>query len=362
MGTVTDRPRWARRRIPHLESLEDRSLLSGPTGSLGGYTYTTLNFPGGYETFASGINDRGQVVGSYVSYINQVVKQHGFLLSEGIYITIDFPGAAGTEATGINDSGVVVGDYYDASGDEHGFLDDNGSYTELLGFPGATSTVPLGINNSGQVVGAYFVGFNNEQGFLLSGGIYTTLHYPGPPPYPGAPPAVTIPMAINNSGQIVGVSSGGGFLLSGGIYTTINFLGEDNIPSPSFLTGINDTGQIAGVIANYNGNEQAFLLSGGNYTTLDVPGAISSYVAGINDYGQIVGYDTDNLGANYSFIASPETLSTTTTVRSGPSPSNYGQTVTFVRRWSTPTHTARPSRPAACSSTSITRSTARPSR
>ena len=113
--------------MPHLESLEDRRLLT--TGVLGGYSYTTLAFPGGYDTTAHGINDFGQVVGYYDSISNQIVKLNGFLLSGGIYTTLDFPGAAATQPNGISDNGLVVGDYYDAGDHVHGFLLFKGSYT-----------------------------------------------------------------------------------------------------------------------------------------------------------------------------------------------------------------------------------------
>jgi hypothetical protein len=313
--------------MPHLESLEDRSLL---TGSLGGYSYTTFQFPGGVNTTPSGISDFGQVVGSYNAVSGQTDTLDGFLLSGGIYTRLDFPGAAETLANGINASGgEVVGYYSDSRDDINGFVLFKGAYT-TLSFPGGTQTIPIGVNDSGQVVGEYKDTSGTEQGFLLSGGNYTTLHFAGT--------TSTIPMGINNSGQIVGaygIVSQLGFLLSAGIYTSY----------PTFLTGINDSGQIIGVFPNVNGFEQGFLLSGGNYLMLDIPGAIQSYAAGINDSGQIVGNSGNDINVFDSFLGSPETLAaTTTTIRSGPSPSNYGQTVTFSAQVvnSSPNSTAEP--------------------
>ena len=73
--------------------------------------------------------------------------------------TIDVPGATGlgTIAFVINDSGLISGTYWVAvngslPGDQHGFLDNNGSLSKL-DVPGAGATVVIGINNAGEVVG-----------------------------------------------------------------------------------------------------------------------------------------------------------------------------------------------------------------
>jgi probable HAF family extracellular repeat protein len=86
-----------------------------------GGTYTTIDDPlGANGTFAYGISDAGQIVGTYVDSSN---KTHGFLYSGGTYTTIDDPlGANGTTAFGINDAGQIVGQYIDGGGFEHGFL------------------------------------------------------------------------------------------------------------------------------------------------------------------------------------------------------------------------------------------------
>jgi len=89
----------------------------------------TLNDPlGANETDALGINDKGQIVGTYVDS-NGV--EHGFLYSNGIYTTLNDPlaGSKGTVAFGINDKGQIVGYYFDSNGVEHSFLYSNGIYT-----------------------------------------------------------------------------------------------------------------------------------------------------------------------------------------------------------------------------------------
>src|SRR5262245_2109304 len=102
----------------YLYSLVALGLFVGVTGramAQPSYSFTTLDVPGTSPNYAelNGINDSGQIVGSYGG--------HGFLLDQGSYTTIDVPGAQATFATGINDSGQIVGWYLDAGGGQHGF-------------------------------------------------------------------------------------------------------------------------------------------------------------------------------------------------------------------------------------------------
>jgi len=74
--------------------------------------------PGATFTVARGINNSGQIVGTY----SDASGGHGFLYTAGVFTPLDVPGAAATEADGINTSGQIVGTYFDQSGGEHGFL------------------------------------------------------------------------------------------------------------------------------------------------------------------------------------------------------------------------------------------------
>jgi|SRR6516164_7878351 len=115
------------------------------------YTYTTLDDPlATTSTIASGINDMGQIVGSY----RNASGRHGFLYSGGVYTTLDDPqasaNAGGTSAFGISKTGQIVGGYFDSSGLEHGFLYNGSSYSILDDSLGTNGTEPSGINASGQ--------------------------------------------------------------------------------------------------------------------------------------------------------------------------------------------------------------------
>src|SRR2546429_1736895 len=76
------------------------------------YTYTTFDDPlntSGDGTLASGINDTGQIVGTYAD----ASGVHGFLLSGGFYTTPDAPLAHQyTTAFRIDSAGQIGGIYF----------------------------------------------------------------------------------------------------------------------------------------------------------------------------------------------------------------------------------------------------------
>src|ERR1022692_2204630 len=103
-------------------------------------------YPGACVTEVSGINDKGDIVGTALP--NPSSSGKGFLLVDDQFTDIQFPGAAGTGATAINNRGVIVGDYFDQQAVAHGFILANNQYTSL-DFPGAVSTTVSGINDAG---------------------------------------------------------------------------------------------------------------------------------------------------------------------------------------------------------------------
>ncbi|MGZ6569400.1 MAG: DUF3466 family protein, partial [Solirubrobacteraceae bacterium] len=63
------------------------------------------------------------------------------------------PGGTDSFATGVNDSGLIVG-YGESSGVEHAFAYPSGGPMQDLGtFPGGTSSGANGVNDSGLIVG-----------------------------------------------------------------------------------------------------------------------------------------------------------------------------------------------------------------
>jgi uncharacterized membrane protein len=77
-------------------------------------------------SFARGINERGDVAGAFavvntLAECNSAPPTHGFILRRGEFAVIDFPGSPNTFVSGINDDGVIVGLFTDKPGNGHGF-------------------------------------------------------------------------------------------------------------------------------------------------------------------------------------------------------------------------------------------------
>jgi probable HAF family extracellular repeat protein len=264
------------------------------------YTFTQIDAPGVNDadnTQALGINDAGQIVGSF--QIGSTDTVFGFIDTGGTFTHFEVPGSHYTVASGINGSSQIVGWFQSPVTDvSHGFLDTGGEFTQI-DVPGADSnTLASGINNAGQIVGVFDNG-TGEHGFLDTGGIFAEIDVPGAADGTEA-------LGINDAGQIVGnfYDSGGnshGFVETHGTFTQLN------VPGASFTVafGINDAGQIVGLFENSTGSH-GFVDTDGNFKQIDVPGstANSVYVTGINNRGQIVG-SFQNSTDTHGFLATP---------------------------------------------------------
>ena len=78
---------------------------------------TTIQYPGSTSTTARGINNSGEIAGTYscaAACINPITGEtstagtHGFLLQDGVYTRIDVPGGSATTPRGISEQGAVV--------------------------------------------------------------------------------------------------------------------------------------------------------------------------------------------------------------------------------------------------------------
>jgi len=90
---------------------------SSPANALA-FSFTQLDVPGATGgTFAQGINDAGQIVGSF----GNSTGGHGFLDTGGSFTQLDVPGGGFTQAFGINGAAQIVGAFNNSTG-THGFL------------------------------------------------------------------------------------------------------------------------------------------------------------------------------------------------------------------------------------------------
>jgi|HubBroStandDraft_2_1064218.scaffolds.fasta_scaffold16817_2 probable HAF family extracellular repeat protein len=232
---------------------------------------TALPTLGGYNGFASSVNDLGQVVGWAETAVHdstcvppQVLQFEAVIWGPANGQIQQLPGLAGdpdSAATAINDKGQVVGisgicqNAVGAFSAKHAVLWQDGQAIDLGNIGGRGWNTPTFINNQGQIVG-----FANQRGDLVNGQLALNFHaflwtqdrgmrdlgtLPGD--------AISEALGINEAGQIVGVSFGAGFshprafLWQDGKMIDLNSL----IPAGSTLTlqvagDINDRGEIAG--------------------------------------------------------------------------------------------------------------------
>ncbi len=100
------------------------------------------------------INNKGQMVGTFADSTGL----HGFLLDDGVFTAFDATKSSGfTHAYGLNDRGDVVGSYSDAQFVYHGYLLQDGVFTEVT-VPDAPTAILMDINDRGEIAGYYPAG------------------------------------------------------------------------------------------------------------------------------------------------------------------------------------------------------------
>ncbi len=99
----------------------------------------------------------------------------------GVFNNENFPGSLQTQVTGINDNGLTVGFWVDANGNNFGFVDNNGAFTNVvnpLSKAAVTLTEQLLAVNDGNVAAGFYVDANgNSQAFTYN--INTAKFSPG---------------------------------------------------------------------------------------------------------------------------------------------------------------------------------------
>ncbi len=252
------------------------------------YNYTTIDYPGSFNSGVFGINKAGQMSGTYFG--NDALA-HAFICTKGKFSRLDFPEAARTFGFGLNEAAWVVGYYGDTDNQIHGFFYDTQKFT-ALDYPKAKATRAYSINRSGQIVGSYVDEKNVTHGFLHQAGKFTTVDFPGS--------TRTDAYGINDAGVVVGSYSDSkavthGFQGKPGALTSYDFPGANN----TTLYGITDSGQIAGSFSDEHKNH-GFIKEGN--IRLHYPGSHSTFNFAINDSLQVVGQYVDDDSVAHGFL------------------------------------------------------------
>ncbi|MBV9226827.1 MAG: hypothetical protein JOY85_22550, partial [Acidobacteriaceae bacterium] len=151
------------------------SSMSAWADSADSYHITTIDAPGAVQTYANGINNRGEIVGLF--YVPSTgLNGHAFLLRDGVWSTY-FLNPSGTQFNGINDEGKIVG----LNDGGVLFEQHQGRLTKItkIAVPETTQTQPNGINDLGQIVGWTVIQNAYTYSFLFSHGKYSTFNYLG---------------------------------------------------------------------------------------------------------------------------------------------------------------------------------------
>lgn len=235
-------------------------------------------FAGGYNSYATAANNRGEIVGWAENGVHDPSCNPAFQILQfraviwkpdgSMQELPPLPGDSTSAATAINDLGQVVG-ISGACGiavggvsAAHAVLWQNGVPTDLGTLGGHSWNTPTAINNHGTIVGfslrAGQDGTRNFQAF-----IWTSANGMQPLPMP-ASDIRSEALGVNDKDQVVGLSRAPSgiraVLWQDGTFTDLNDLALSGSPYLLFANDINDAGQIVGEAFDPNtGGAPAFV-------------------------------------------------------------------------------------------------------
>jgi probable HAF family extracellular repeat protein len=222
-------------------------------------------FPGGYNSYATAANNRGEVVGWAENGVRDPTCNPAFQIlqfraaiwrPDGMMQELPpLPGDSTSAATAINDNGQVVG-ISGACGiavggvsAAHAVVWENGVPADIGNLGGHSWNTPTAINNQGTVVGFSLLagqdGTRNYEAFIWTraGGMRSL----GKP----AGDVRSAAFGVNDKGQVVGLSRGGPYgiralLWENGVMTDLNTLTAPGSPYLLYANDIDARGEIVG--------------------------------------------------------------------------------------------------------------------
>lgn len=234
--------------------------------------------PGGYDSYAASVNNKGQIVGWAEDGILDPTCNHAsgqFLQFEAVIwgpkLTEmtqlpPYPGDPDSAATAINNQGQIVGisglcsNAVGGASAKHALLWENGKPIDLGNIGGGAWNTPSSLNEHGQIVGFANTSGDENAGFAPVAWLWSQASGMQPLPLLSGDKN-SIASDINEKGQIVGQSAGPNdgpigeraFLYENGMMMDMNALIQPD--TSLYLTngeGINDSGEIVGTAFDAN--------------------------------------------------------------------------------------------------------------
>jgi probable HAF family extracellular repeat protein len=269
--------------------------------------YEVIDYPGAANTFVSGVNNRGQLVGQFTKVATG--PGHAFTGEPGHLVPVDPEGIVGTSAFSVaytlNSAGVIGGSY---SADptlgrgDHGYLLRHAEVIPVQ-YPGGLPTEVYGINDANQVIGGYFTADGNVHAFELEDGVFTAEDVPGS--------IATAPFAINDRGETAGFfatvagTPGHGYIREpdGSIQV---FDAPGAPPNSTQLIYVNDRDRMLGTYVDASGALVSFLRLRDGVDPITPPASLAAALfapQAISDRGELAGFFSDASGAFHGFVA-----------------------------------------------------------
>lgn len=254
-----------------------RAFVTAPHG----IGMTDVSPPDVWSPEATGINNRGQMVGIFNNQ-NIYPYSHAFIMNaDGSgFRDLGTIGGAFSAANGINDAGQVTGYAYATSQGQplHAFITDaNGFNMRDIGTLGGNVSRGLAINNLGQVTGASSAASGHNRAFLTDANGNNMRDLGN---LAQRDDFESWANGLNDQGQVVGWSA----TMKGmsAFVTATNGTGMydlnslSNLPAGVILSEANGINELGQIIARDNAHGHAYLL-----TPVPEPGAASMLLAGL---------------------------------------------------------------------------------
>jgi hypothetical protein len=296
------------------------TLIGSPI-TAGGYTFTNFDFSPltgvAVGSNVNGISNTGQVVGTTVD-INNAPTFTNFFGTPPTLTQLNT--GADQTAFGINSAGDVVG----GNGTNAFFLPNGGSLQDLT--TPADAINAFGINDKGNIVGQFTSGNSTPGFILAAStsSTFTTINAPATADVVNAQGindnGLVVGFYLGNDGQVHGFTAHAPTtpgVITGTPVADPTIPANPNEPGATFvfsqILGINDNGLAVGYFGDSTTSQHGYFYNTntGLYTFLDDPaagfhnGVEVTQITGINNSGEIAGFYTDANGIAHSFAATP---------------------------------------------------------